>query len=103
MAKRSHTKWCGTSSRVSWRRPALPLLRRSSTLGAGGLNDRVRDGNGCFPPAIATRNIPILDFGLWILDGSGTVNGHRAFACVANPKSKIQNPILVDTFKTADR
>src|SRR5205823_3624158 len=45
----------GPLRKVSWRRPALPLLRRSSTLGAGGLNDRVRDGNGCFPPAIATR------------------------------------------------
>ena len=27
-----------------------------STIGAGGLNFRVRDGNGCGPSAIATRN-----------------------------------------------
>src|SRR5437899_7561337 len=33
-----------------------PTRRPCSTIGAGGLNFRVRDGNGCFPAAIATRN-----------------------------------------------
>ena len=31
-----------------------PTGRPCSTIGAGGLNGRVRDGNGCFPSAIAT-------------------------------------------------
>ena len=38
------------------RRPTLPLSFPSSTIGAGGLNFRVRDGNGCIPSAIATGN-----------------------------------------------
>jgi hypothetical protein len=33
-----------------------PTWRPCSTIGAGGLNGRVRDGNGCFPSAIATGN-----------------------------------------------
>ena len=40
-----------------WRRPTLPPLRSGSTLGAVGLNCRVRDGNGCVPHAIATRKL----------------------------------------------
>src|SRR5437867_4905526 len=45
------------SGKVIWRRPTLPPLIRGSTIGAGGLNCRVRDGNGCFPSAIATRTL----------------------------------------------
>jgi len=37
----------------SRQRPTLPLPLESSTIGAGGLNDRVRNGNGCCPSAIA--------------------------------------------------
>src|SRR5438128_7772814 len=33
-----------------------PTRRPCSTIGAGGLNGRVRDGNGCFPSAIAAGN-----------------------------------------------
>ncbi len=33
----------------SRRRPTLPRGRPRSTIGPGGLNFRVRDGNGCFP------------------------------------------------------
>ena len=40
--------------KVSRRRPTLPDGYPSSTIGAGGLNFRVRDGNGCVPSAIAT-------------------------------------------------
>jgi hypothetical protein len=40
--------------------PGRVLLSRAafghSTIGAGGLNCRVRDGNGCFTSAIATEN-----------------------------------------------
>ena len=35
-------------------RPTLPHSLPCSTIGAGGLNGRVRNGNGCGPSAIAT-------------------------------------------------
>ncbi len=36
-------------------RPTLPPGLPGSTIGAGGLNFRVRKGNGCDPSAIATE------------------------------------------------
>jgi hypothetical protein len=36
------------------RRPIVPQGCPCSIVGAEGLNDRVRDGNGCFPLAIVT-------------------------------------------------
>ncbi len=36
-----------------WQRPTLPP--KGSTIGAEGLNFRVRDGNGWFPFAVVTR------------------------------------------------
>jgi hypothetical protein len=39
-------------------RPTLPPGRPGSTIGAGGLNFRVRDGTGCFPSAMATETVP---------------------------------------------
>ena len=41
-------------------RPTLPLRRQSSTIGAGKLNFRVRDGNGCFLSAIVTEKSTLL-------------------------------------------
>ncbi len=41
---------------VFWRGPTLPGALAPSTIGAGGLNFRVRDGNGYFPSAVPTRN-----------------------------------------------
>ncbi len=41
----------------SRRRPTLPGGSPPSTIGAGGLHCRVRNGNGCFPAAIATGNL----------------------------------------------
>ena len=38
------------------RRPTLPHRCQCSTIGAGGLNFRVRDGNGCDPSATVTGN-----------------------------------------------
>ena len=38
------------------RRPTLPHGYPSSTIGAGGLNDSVRNGKRCGPSAIATGN-----------------------------------------------
>src|SRR5690606_7207523 len=40
---------------TAWRRPTLPGPCGPSTIGAGGLNGRVRDGNVWFPSAIATK------------------------------------------------
>ena len=40
----------------SRRRPTLPRRCQRSTIGAGGLNFRVRDGNGCDPSATVTGN-----------------------------------------------
>ena len=37
-------------------RPTLPHSYPCSTIGAGGLNFCVRDGNRCYPSAIATEN-----------------------------------------------
>src|SRR5256885_2449251 len=42
---------------MSRRRPTLPPSHPGSTIGAGGLNFRVRDGTGCFPSAIATETV----------------------------------------------
>src|SRR5215471_7168278 len=41
--------------------PTLPRGLPRSTIGAGGLNFRVRDGTGCFPFAVAAGN----GMGLW--------------------------------------
>ena len=46
----------GPKSKKSRRRPTLPGGLPPSTIGAGGLNCRVRNGNGCFPAAMATGN-----------------------------------------------
>jgi hypothetical protein len=40
------------------RRPTLPGPEGPSTIGAGGLNCRVRDGTGCFPAAICRLESP---------------------------------------------
>ena len=40
---------------MSRRRPTLPPRCQGSTIGAEGLNCRVRNGTGCFPFAIATE------------------------------------------------
>ena len=47
----------GGALKVFRRRPTLPDGYPSSTIGAGGLNFRVRDGNGCRPSAIATGKV----------------------------------------------
>jgi hypothetical protein len=44
---------------ISRRRPTLPGGCPPSTIGAGGLNFRVRDGNGCGPTAMVTGNLAL--------------------------------------------
>ena len=48
----------------SRRRPTLPHSYPCSTIGAEGLNFRVRNGNGCFPFAMVTKksNAGIMEF-----------------------------------------
>src|SRR5690554_7191708 len=41
----------------AWQRPTLPGPCGPSTIGAGGLNGRVRDGNAWFPSAVVTKRI----------------------------------------------
>ena len=49
----------------SRQRPTLPRRCHRSTIGPGGLNDRVRNGNGCGPSGIATGNTArVLDIGI---------------------------------------
>jgi len=44
----------GFSQNETRQRPTLPPRLQGSTIGAGGLNFRVRNGNGCDPSAIVT-------------------------------------------------
>ena len=47
-------KKLGGEKKETWQRPTLPLTG-SSTIGAGVFYFRVREGNGYFRPAMATR------------------------------------------------
>jgi hypothetical protein len=51
----------------AWQRPTLPEPCGSSTLGAGGLNGRVRDGNAWFPSAIITKRCASCTFRVYSL------------------------------------
>jgi hypothetical protein len=44
-----------TKKRIFWRWPTFPPGCPGSIIGAGGLNDRVRDGTGCGSAALITR------------------------------------------------
>ncbi len=46
-----------SGSKKSWRRPTLPPSRDGSTIGAAGLNYRVRNGNGCGPCALVASRL----------------------------------------------
>src|SRR5207302_8580342 len=50
------------------RRPTLPGGLPPSTIGAGGLNFRVRNGNGCDSAAMATGNLGVLLSMMRVLD-----------------------------------
>ena len=65
--------WREAFSIKSRRRPTFPPSCPGSIIGAGGLNFRVRDGNGCFPSAIATGNVMSLDS----VAESGLVSSHH--------------------------
>jgi hypothetical protein len=52
--RQRHKKNPAHKARGNRRRPIFPEGCPSSIVGAGGLNDRVRDGNGCDPSAEVT-------------------------------------------------
>src|SRR5690348_12625534 len=52
MLLRAALRVCG--ARGDRQRPIVPQGCPCSIVGAGGLNDRVRDGNGCVPSAVVT-------------------------------------------------
>ena len=54
--------------RGGWRRPTLPRPRERSTIGAAGLNCRVRNGNGCGPCAlVVSQRLELLAVSHWLL------------------------------------
>ena len=55
-SKKKARLFAGFSSKKSRQRPTLPHSYPCSTIGAEGLNFRVRNGNGCFPFAMVTKN-----------------------------------------------
>ena len=55
-AKKVEAPWCYQEASRIRRRPTLPHAFACSTIGSGGLNDRVRDGIGCDPSDIATES-----------------------------------------------
>ena len=65
---------CG-GGRVFRRCPTLPRPVGRSTIGAGGLSFRVRDGSGRFPSAVTTgtphhphkSGCPVVGWGVWSL------------------------------------
>ena len=61
------------------RRPTLPRSRERSTIGAVGLNDRVRNGNECGPYAlVASENISCVMTSEGVVDrGHESVNKDR--------------------------
>src|SRR6266540_214063 len=62
-------------AKMSRRRPTLPPGLPGSTIGARGLNFRVRDGTGCLPSAMATET-------LWSCPRStGNLQNYTASAC----------------------
>ncbi len=68
-------------SEKSRRRPTLPGGLPPSTIGAGGLNCRVRNGNGCFPAAMATGNRALGGLKL------PSIGASRARGCMMQPLS----------------
>ena len=60
----------------------LSHVLRRSTIGAAGLNGRVRDGIGCFPRAITTRPAkgPIAPLQVWWAYGSGCAAVHGSYS-----------------------
>src|SRR5688572_33154646 len=65
------------SPRECRRRPTLPRSLDRSTIGAAGLNDRVRDGNGCGPCAPAASDSIFFVLQNWQVSDR-VVSGHES-------------------------
>ena len=52
----SSLKKKGEGKKLSQRLPTLPAPFEASTIGLRGLNDRIRNGNGCGPSSMTTEN-----------------------------------------------
>ena len=66
-------------NKKTWQLPTLPRTGRS-TIGVRAFHLRVRDGNVCFSPAMATRKVQVL---------------MRVVACILNPLSGDENDNMV--------
>ncbi len=55
VVQRSFHRW-SVKERGGWQRSTLTRGRPRTTIDAGGLYCRVRDGTGCFPTALATNS-----------------------------------------------
>ncbi len=64
---------------MSWRRPTFPEPCGSSIIGAGGLNGRVRDGNGCFPTAQTTKTLYPIKYKRYCTR-ENRIAGHQAWS-----------------------
>ena len=69
---------------VARRCPTLPGALAPSTIGAGGLNFRVRDGNGWVPSAIITR--PYIIQGCTLKTGCGMRTCHQSKRLRRSPR-----------------
>ena len=57
MKTRTPQPWAGACVLRCRRRPTLPRSLERSTIGAVGLNDRVRNGNECGPYALVASEL----------------------------------------------
>ena len=76
------------ASRKGWRRPTLPPPLSGSTIGAAGLNCRVRNGNGCGPCALVvsrfcSRQSPVFSHQVELATGDWrlTIGEWMVFKC----------------------
>jgi hypothetical protein len=65
---------------TGWQRPTLPHRYQCSTIGACGLNCRVRDGSGCTPTALATNTL-------------SPVSSGGMYACLPSTSSALTTPL----------
>ena len=77
-------------------RPTLPPSRPGSTIGAGGLNFRVRDGTGCFPSAMATET-RCLAIDVGTDDGEGAALEQSSRTTIASASKKESSPRAIST------
>ncbi len=90
------------------RRPTLPHGLPCSTMGSGGLNFRVRDGNGCGPSDIATGNLAGCRDAVGVSSAGRIRTEFNLFALLPAKCLTLQSPSRIVTarslrYKQADR